>query len=279
MEEKVKHSHSNSHPEFTHLLLTRFNLDYSPETGQPYRCDEEWHRQRFDLFFTYCVPSIQHQTCNRFTWLIFFNMQVKDLYQKEIERTEREVPQARFVYVAPGEDHIKQLKEFLRSEVKTGIAATSRFDNDDVISHNYIEKVQASIRQEAGRQRPYLVNAGTGYQAEVGWPYRIGLVRGRSYSSFITLVGDVEKSAETVTVLDVEHQAWKNRINSVELTEHPAWIQVIHNRNLANAVKTTRLCTGINPEQFSHYQHPVSRFGMKMLYPFQFLISMKNKVW
>jgi len=275
----MSHNQNESTPDFAHLLLTRFNLDYSLTDGNPYICDEEWHQERFKLFFTFCLPSVKNQTCKDFTWLIFFNKNLKDVYQNHIEQIKNEVPQSVIVFVAPEDNHLEILKDYIRAELTTDRVVTSRFDNDDVLSCRYIELLQNFIQKKNNIKQRYLINAGTGYQAEVNWPYRIGLVKNRSYSSFITLVDSVQENSIPETVLDKQHQNWKNGIESLELTEDPVWIQIIHDYNLANNITTTRLFIRIKPHLFKCYQHPISKYKMKLLYPIQFFISLKNKVW
>ena len=274
----MKHNQSEPTPEFTDLLLTRFNLDYSLTDGKPYICDENWHKQRFDLFYTYCMPSVQSQTCKEFAWLIFFNKNLKNEYQKEIERAMREVPQIEFIFVAPDESHVNILKEYIRTHIPSGNLISSRLDNDDYINRSYIEELQKVYHSNEKVDVPYLINAGTGYQVEVYWPYRIGLVKGRSYSSFITLISSVRKNSGSMTILDYQHQDWVGRTRYYELKNKPAWIQVIHEKNLANKITTLRLFAGINTSDFPDFPFRLSKLSRWLLYPIQVFLSLKNKV-
>ena len=64
--------------EFTHLVLTKFNLDYSDilyenEKDQKLWLDPDWIEGRFELFEKYCFPSIEAQTEKNFLWIVFFH--------------------------------------------------------------------------------------------------------------------------------------------------------------------------------------------------------------
>jgi len=274
----MKHNQSEPTQEITHLLLTRFNLDYSLTDGKPYICDERWHQERFKLFFTYCMPSVKDQSCKDFTWLIFFNRALKNNYQKEIEKAERDVPQIEFIYVASDEDHLILLKNYVRTRVKSKFLISSRLDNDDIICQNYIEELQKKYHALAGTELPYLMNAGTGYQVEVKWPYRIGLVKGRTYSSFITLVCSSREKSDIITILDHQHQEWENKAEYFELNHKPAWIQVIHEKNLANRITTLRLTAKIKSDVFPKFPYQLSKLFRWFLYPIQIFISLNNKM-
>jgi hypothetical protein len=55
--------------EITHLLITRFNLNY----GDLYPYSETWMDHRMALFERYCLPSVLRQRETGFGWRIYFD--------------------------------------------------------------------------------------------------------------------------------------------------------------------------------------------------------------
>lgn len=270
------HIHQRSNG-FTHLLLTRFNLDYSLYDRKSYICDEEWHQHRFRLFFNYCLPSVKKQTVKNFTWIIFFNKSLKQKYKSEINKIIQELPQVLFIYVLPEENHIQLLKEYIYSNVKTKFLITSRLDNDDLIRVDYLEKIQ---KRAASKEMtvPFLLNASNGCQIEIQSPYRIGVIKGRKYSSFLSLISSLIHDNVPTTVLDYNHPEWEGRVAYAELSTCLLWIQMIHERNLANKVNTLRLLPMINEKKFGDIDFKLQPVFRIFIYPLQFIISLKNKI-
>src|SRR6185312_5627395 len=72
-----------------HVLLTRFNL---PSAGvqELIRAKDGWLRGRVALFERYTVPSVQAQTTQDFTWLIYFDPASPTWLREVIARHEQQ---------------------------------------------------------------------------------------------------------------------------------------------------------------------------------------------
>lgn len=57
-----------------HFILTRFNLRLwtKDKKQQPTRTSE-WLEKRFQLFETFCLPSIKSQSVKNFKWIVLFD--------------------------------------------------------------------------------------------------------------------------------------------------------------------------------------------------------------
>ena len=86
--------------DYNHIIITRFNLDF--EDDPQARClQPEWLEKRFDLFETYCLPSVLQQTCQNFTWVILSSDATPAQYKKRLlSYQRRESLQALWVCLA-----------------------------------------------------------------------------------------------------------------------------------------------------------------------------------
>ena len=106
---------------FRHLILTRFNIQYeelSDDGIQP-----QWLDSRCRLFETYCLPSLQQQTCTDFTWVILADRRTPEPYQSRINSYETLLPNIKIHWTPFYDDYnilFQQLgKEYARKTHET----------------------------------------------------------------------------------------------------------------------------------------------------------------
>jgi hypothetical protein len=76
---------------YQHFILTRFNIKlWSKDKNGQSTQTEEWLKQRFDLFETYCLPSIQKQTQKNFKWIVLFDADTPAFYKEKIAKYQKE---------------------------------------------------------------------------------------------------------------------------------------------------------------------------------------------
>lgn len=79
--------------QFKHFLITRFNLPnkgwQQDKNNNPVQ-NEEWLDYRIQLFETYCLPSIMHQTCKDFVWFVYFDVNSPDFLLHKIAKWQHE---------------------------------------------------------------------------------------------------------------------------------------------------------------------------------------------
>lgn len=273
---------SENDESFNHLLLTRFNLDYSQRKNVTYQCDHDWHVERFELFNKFCLASVTHQSIHEFTWIIFFNQEKKLRYKPFIEKTQRSLDNIHFIFVEPREDHRKKLKNYIRENCSADYLITTRMDNDDAIANHFIESIQNKFKEIRGEvdSEGLVINTGVGYQYETKFPYRKTHIEGYKYSPFITLVSKKESRKSFRNVLEHAHLGWKNVVESKELENDSYWIQVVHGQNRANQILSLNLLLKIDDDKFvvlNDLPKNSTWIGLLML-PIQIIITIVNRI-
>ncbi|MBN1126425.1 MAG: hypothetical protein JXA82_15575 [Sedimentisphaerales bacterium] len=123
----------------SHLIITRYNLSlFSDKTMQDkIRCSpEEWMEKRFELFSRFTLPSMAGQTCQDFTWYLFFDRNTPTEYVRPVE--DLAGSNMRIIRLTIGQTR------FLLGEVQQAndIVITGRIDNDDAWHKDFIRIVQ-----------------------------------------------------------------------------------------------------------------------------------------
>ena len=220
-----------------HFLLTRFNLKnkaWKKTNDEVHKgLTEIWLDQRFDLFKTYCLPSVINQTSKKFIWILIFDIDTPLKYQTEINILTREHFNITVIY----SDGFNELLPAIKSEIKTHIEKddnyiiSTRLDNDDIIHKDFIKTIQNLFNPIEN----LVIDLRKGYQlileneAEIREFYDC-------YNPFISLV---EATGNYSTVLSKEHKNWNQNPLKINKKKH-LWIQMIHNQNQANR-KTNHL--------------------------------------
>lgn len=130
---------------FTHYLVTRFNVRLhgnGPEFIRPDAKGTNWEEERMPLFTRYCAPSIAGQTSKDFTWLIYTDTETPDALLQKITSA---IPALVNYLIVPVEGFDAMLVDLKTkcAQASTPYIITSRLDNDDAVSKNYIETIQA----------------------------------------------------------------------------------------------------------------------------------------
>lgn len=214
----------------THLLLTRFNVQAgygAPKAG----LDPKWLAYRFQLFEQYCYPSVCAQSNQNFKWLIFFDNQTPEEFKSKIAvyaRYKNLIP----IYV---EGYFSEavLRTKLAAHIDSGSShvITTRLDNDDAVIQNFIELIQLQFKGQSCE----FVNFTQGYCLH---NQKLYLTKDES-NPFISLIESLDSSPPK-SVLCVAHNKLETIGNIHQVTNEPAWLQVIHRGNVSNIVRGTR---------------------------------------
>lgn len=267
-------------PTVKHYLLTEYNLDYSAFTDQSYICDEEWHTYRNKIFEDYCIPSVESQSNQNFEWAIFFNEDKRKKYQLFLNRIQNKVNNIIFFFVSPTESHVDLFSQYISSKNIEGYLLTTRMDNDDCISTNFVESIHKKFFElnSAGKADDLIINVGNGYQYEFVFPFRKAMIYDYDFSPFVTHVYKLNGNIETV--LNHPHHLWENHSVSVELSSEENWIQLIHGKNLANRVLSLKLLPVINDRRFPVIKKAPKNnyfFGL-IFYPIQIMYTIYQRI-
>jgi hypothetical protein len=213
---------------FDHFLLTRFNVRTKFAEGAPV-CEPAWLEERFGLFERFCLPSVRAQTASGFRWLCFFDAGTPAAFRARIERcAEGDAFEPVLVEGAFGPERIR---EAVRTRLGPGAThvITSRLDNDDAISRDYVAQVQATC----GGGDAEVVNHAAGYCWHRGRIY----LRRVPHGPFVSLVERVEGLR---TIHGGRHADVAALGPVRQLDDRPSWIQVIHGGNVSNRLRGER---------------------------------------
>jgi len=132
---------------YSHFIITLFNINI---------IDEEWIDYRLQLFRRFTIPSVIHQTNQDFLWLILVDSRtpthlVEQMYRYLHFRTNVVVAHVdlpkgmkitRYQQLCPiGRQYILDFVKFS----KTHQLITTGLDNDDALSHNYVDEVHKFV--------------------------------------------------------------------------------------------------------------------------------------
>lgn len=217
---------------FNHFVLTKFNVrvDYSDSRTA---LEPEWLNHRFKLFEQFCYPSVVAQSNQNFKWLVFFDSQTPEFFRnkvKEYSEWKNFIP----VYV---ERHTSQVNRAtllsnLTNEVEYLI--TTRIDNDNAVCRNFVQIIQDNFN----RQEVEFINFTYGY----AW-YNNKIYYFKDPSNpFISLTERINELTidgfKTVFCGDYTQLSSMGLIKQIKTK--PAWLQVVHERNVFNRIRGIR---------------------------------------
>lgn len=207
-----------------HVLLTRFNL---PSAGfeSIVRAQDGWLQNRIELFERYSIPSVQAQTSQAFHWIIYFDPESPEWLRTWIRN---HVHNNLYTPIFRPSVSLAELVEDIRNVTggKASRLITSNLDNDDAIAIDFVERLQKAA---PGRDRTaiYLVH---------------GVIKSESH-----LYLKVDKTNAFASVADdwpPSYSCWSDwhtllgkRMPTLELYGEPAWLQVVHGRNVTNRIR------------------------------------------
>ena len=265
-----------------HFLLTRFNLKNKAwkksEDAVHKGLTENWLNQRFDLFKTYCLPSVVNQSNQNFIWFLIFDIDTPLKFKTEINTVIKNQPNFKVIYADGFDQLLPSLKFHIKSHIEKhdDFIITTRLDNDDIIHKDFIKTIQKLYKPIDN----LVIDLRKGYQMIIEGKIEIREFYD-PYNPFISLV---ESTKKHITVLSKEHSNFNRNVTAINKKEY-LWIQMVHSQNQANT-KTSYLRRlrifesnkyGINitlPE-YSKLENII--FNLKRL-PLRIFYSIKAKV-
>jgi hypothetical protein len=208
-----------------HFVLTRFNVRPALNSRPP---TSDWLRHRLSLFTRYCHPSLVNQTCPRFRWLVFLNAQSPGWFRDEIDLLAPSV----FEPVWTDEPFSASMAaNQVAQRLTCEYVITSRIDNDDAVARDYVECLQRNFVKQANE----FVNFTHGLQLRDGRLYR----RSDPANAFVSLIEKVEGGVPRTVFLD-QHDRIAKHGRVRQLKTEPMWLQLVHDRNIANQARGLR---------------------------------------
>jgi len=217
--------------EYLHLLITRYNVvSGAAERAKVDGLDPAWLEHRAKLFRRFCIPSVERQTNKNFVWLILFHPRTPAHYYADLPGSPK------LVFAERREDAYAQIAAVLPSA--TAAALSSRFDNDDAIAFDYVENIQKGIARFGEgffRRREdfvFCLNRGLILDTAENRLY----INNSPYNSFLALMEFVDTRKPWRSVNHFRHPEAPKLYPVVEIKDNePAWMVILHERNLLNA--------------------------------------------
>jgi hypothetical protein len=127
-----------------HFLITRFNVKVNYDSARK-GIDMDWLSHRFDLFEKFCYPSVYAQTNSNFQWIVYFDSETPEVFKEKIHKFQDWKAFLPIYISTEFSDQIncKIIASFIREDTKYLI--TTRMDNDDAISSNFIQLIQENF--------------------------------------------------------------------------------------------------------------------------------------
>lgn len=215
----------------SHVILTRFNM----ATGGrevAFRSSPDWLERRFELFERYCLPSIAAQTFQDFEWIIFFDEASPDWVWDRVaalQKIRHFHVNAEPLFGAEGWGNAT--RRVLGEAAGPRLLVTSNLDNDDGLARDYMQRLNASVRQNMTRQTPFAVNFLNGIISADGHVYRMRHKR----CAFTNVVERYGSDALTCNVY--QHMFLHRHMPVVQEENDSAWIQIVHGTNVSNKIR------------------------------------------
>lgn len=217
----------------THFIITPFYVrrGFTTTTGKSEErlASLEWLDDRLRLFEAYCLPSVAAQSDQNFSWYLYFDDSTPKKY---LDRVAAATSRNTNIFIKrcafwEGSTLVNDVVSQL--DHRTRWVITTRLDNDDGLQRDFV-----SLLHAAAEEKMEFLN----------FPRGIIWYAGRCYlyehpsNAFLSMV---EPADNPRTVWLVPH-AKAARIAPVrQLSETPAFLQVVHGKNVSNKPRGTRI--------------------------------------
>lgn len=227
----------------THVFLTRFNLPANRVEQSIF--SEQWLLERVELFQRFTVPSVRAQRDTTpgeapvsTRWLIFLDHTSPAWLRDLMAGLEAEgLASPRYL---DGPLEPSQLRVFIRAALgsparpaSSGTVITSNLDNDDGLAHNFVSRTAALAQDAAARgDLPATLSLTTGLVHHGREVY----LHDDANNAFSSVVDDLARE-DLATCWDEWHNRLAQLMPASRSDGEPAWLQVVHGRNVSNRVR------------------------------------------
>lgn len=267
---------------FQHFLITRFNLrvDTWNETKSGNKVlTKEWLTERFQLFETYCLPSVLNQVNKNFTWLIFFDIETPYEYKLKIHDLFKAHKFIKYYFIGGNDalvsSSVQEIKNTLEKSEPVSFIITTRMDNDDMLNKYFIETIQRLFRPIPQT----IIDLKRGFQLTAKNKKTVVRNYFAHANHFISLI---ELTSDFNTIFCKKHGDWGSHPRIIAETELPLWVEVIHKNNKGNESKNDGLkLYKININEFGLTAIPHEYENKLLIFIFNFtykINKLNNKI-
>tara|TARA_Y100000310_G_C20666505_1_gene807784 strand:- start:130 stop:822 length:693 start_codon:yes stop_codon:yes gene_type:complete len=183
---------------------------------------------RFDVFKTFCFPSVQSQKDKDFIWLLGFDVATPPAWKAKIEGLLCQFQNAIPIYTDDINDFLPKVKTVIygRLDVHDEYVITTRLDNDDILHESFTQ----TIKSLSYPKHQLVIDLQKGLQLQIGSRYEVRKLT-RKFNPFVSLV---ERADMLETVFSRKHLDWQHTETVVIEDKKNLWIEFIHDRNMYN---------------------------------------------
>ena len=214
---------------YHHYVITRFNLrreGWDTARNGSLVLTEDWLRNRFILFEKFCLTAMQIQTNRNFTLLVFCDMNTSEKYRQKALEHNLSLPNFQPFFINGMPEFLPSIENEIRKNIRP-YTISSRLDNDDCVSKNFINEIQLNFE----KQNFLVLDFPDGYTLQINPSVKIGK-RKQLFNPFISII---EKSEGAKSVWQREaHSSWKREKNIKRINDKRIWMSVIHFENKKN---------------------------------------------
>jgi predicted O-methyltransferase YrrM len=230
------------------LLVTRYFVRlFSPNPARQLSevQTRAWFSERERIFNRYTLPSVVAQTKRNKTWLIFIEKSLAKLLPETLSEAQRpsfvqivEVDSADESFSSFGNDIGNRINTSLDAMESAGIerpiVTVSRLDNDDALSHDFLETLARLSLSERARGHSERV---------VTFPHGVQYLESEMLSTclfnnnhFLSSYHAARFKPETLHAISFNHTHLFTKAKDVLVvnTDMPMWVEVVHGNNVKN---------------------------------------------
>lgn len=213
----------------THVFLTRFNMPANKVERSIF--SEEWLTERVELFRRFTIPSVKAQTWPGVRWLVFFGVHSPQWLRDEISVWESEgILTPVFVWgTLDPADLRAAIRDAVGPSAEDQVVITSNLDNDDGLAVDFCER---TAKLAAGALLPQGLILSGGLILREPSVY----LRKDRNNAFTAVAADLT-DPEFPTCWSVWHTELDAAMPVRREDGAPAWLQVVHGRNVSNKVR------------------------------------------
>lgn len=211
-----------------HVLITRFAVSFAPDNRMRRHSDvPNWLETRFELFNTYCLPSVQAQTFKDFDWVFLVS---RDFPKWEQSHTDILSRYGKIVWMTDYfSDAQPGISEALSPLYPEGWLCTTRLDSDDMLANEFM----ARVHEHATPENKWLSFKNGYFLFDKN--KLVGNVTNRNqFLSYIEHADGRVKSVLSKSHRKAELSAGMNKIPYEVFDTQPMHITVCHNNNVGN---------------------------------------------
>jgi len=226
---------------FTHILMTRFNLA-TPGRELAIRTQPGWLEGRFELFERYCLPAVAGQDNRDFQWIIYFDKDTPDAFKARIDTLRGIFPFVPYYTgLFPAEGWRNSINETFAPS--TDYVLTTRLDNDDALAPDFTARLHEAVQTHGMAEGSY--NFPNGMILRDGAVYAISH-DSNPFFSFLEPAGPA-----LCTAPNIHHMKIAEKGPVMQINAPPVWMQIVHETNVSNRVRGRRVVPDTAQARFS----------------------------